>query len=43
MPGEKGFKLAEAQRKEGIALHPGIMESLVPWAEKLKVNLPAAS
>ena len=43
LPGEKGFKLAAAQRKDGVALHPGIMESLVPWAEKLDVPVPVAS
>ena len=43
LPGEKGFKLAEAQRKEGVALHPGIMESLAPWAKKLNVPAPASS
>jgi L-lactate dehydrogenase len=42
LPGEKGFRLADAQRKEGVALHAGIMESLAPWAKKLKVSAPAA-
>ena len=41
LPGEKGFALAEEQRAKGVALHPGIMEALKPWAEKLKVTLPA--
>ncbi|MCE3273523.1 MAG: Ldh family oxidoreductase [Ramlibacter sp.] len=38
LPGEKGFALAEEQRARGVALHPGIMEALKPWAEKLKVT-----
>lgn len=37
LPGEKGFALAEEQRAKGVALHPGIMDALKPWAEKLKV------
>ncbi|MEJ5989307.1 Ldh family oxidoreductase [Ramlibacter sp. PS3R-8] len=41
LPGEKGFALAEEQRAKGIALHPGILDALKPWAEKLKVKLPA--
>ena len=41
LPGEKGFALAEEQRAKGVALHPGIMDALKPWAEKLKVALPA--
>ena len=42
LPGEKGYALMERQRGEGVALHPGIMEALQPWAEKLKVGMPAA-
>ena len=42
LPGEKGDALAQRQRAEGVALHAGIMEALQPWAEKLKVALPAA-
>lgn len=38
LPGEKGFALAEEQRAKGVALHPGIMDALKPWAEKLKVT-----
>lgn len=40
LPGEKGFALAEEQRARGVALHPGIMDALKPWAEKLKVTAP---
>ena len=42
LPGEKGDALMRQQRAEGVTLHPGIMEALKPWAEKLKVALPAA-
>src|SRR4051812_3924801 len=42
LPGEKGFALAAQQSAEGVALHPGIMEALGPWAEKLKVAAPPA-
>ncbi|MDB5956042.1 Ldh family oxidoreductase [Ramlibacter sp.] len=42
LPGERGFQLAEEQRASGVTLHPGIMEALLPWAEKLRVQLPAA-
>jgi L-lactate dehydrogenase len=42
LPGEKGHALMERQRAEGVTLHPGIMEALQPWAEKLKLSLPAA-
>lgn len=40
LPGEKGFQLAREQREAGVALHPGIMDSLRPWARDLKVALP---
>jgi LDH2 family malate/lactate/ureidoglycolate dehydrogenase len=43
LPGEKGYALAEQQRVQGVTLHPGIMEALRPWAEKLRVPVPAAS
>ena len=41
LPGERGFQLAEEQRARGVTLHPGILEALQPWAEKLRVQLPA--
>jgi L-lactate dehydrogenase len=40
LPGEKGFRLAEEQRAKGVSLHPGIMDSLQPWARKLQVAMP---
>jgi L-lactate dehydrogenase len=42
LPGEKGHALMQRQQAEGVTLHPGIMEALQPWAEKLKVALPPA-
>jgi LDH2 family malate/lactate/ureidoglycolate dehydrogenase len=41
LPGEKGFALAAEQREQGIALYPGVFDALKPWAEKLKVAMPA--
>jgi L-lactate dehydrogenase len=40
LPGEKGYQLAAQQQEQGVTLHPGIMEALQPWAEKLKVAMP---
>lgn len=37
MPGERGLALRARQLVEGVALHGGIMETLLPWAEKLDV------
>jgi L-lactate dehydrogenase len=42
LPGERGCQLAREQGEHGVTLHPGIMEALAPWAEKLKVALPQA-
>ena len=41
LPGERGFRLAREQAQEGIALHPGILPALAPWAEKYGVEMPA--
>jgi L-lactate dehydrogenase len=41
MPGERGLLRRDEQRGQGIELHPSIMPMLAPWAEKLKVTLPA--
>jgi len=40
MPGERSLALRAEQLSKGVALHPDIMPSLVPWAEKLGVPLP---
>ncbi len=40
-PGERGFERAAAQREHGVDLYPSILPSLVSWAEKLGVTMPA--
>ncbi len=40
LPGETGLQLRRRQLAEGVALHPGIMPALQPWAAKLGVALP---
>lgn len=40
MPGERGLKLRTQQQAEGVTLHPEIMPSLLPWADKLGVTPP---
>jgi LDH2 family malate/lactate/ureidoglycolate dehydrogenase len=40
-PGERGFVLASEQRAKGIDLYPSVMPMLQPWAEKLRVAMPA--
>lgn len=42
LPGERGFELAREQRERGVALHPGVLEALQPWAGKLGVEMPPA-
>ena len=42
LPGERALKVRAGQLRDGIALHAGIMPQLMPWADKLKVDLPAA-
>jgi L-lactate dehydrogenase len=37
MPGARGLALRARQLKDGVTLHPGLMEALWPWAEKLGV------
>lgn len=40
MPGERGLALRKRQLAEGVVLYPGIMDALLPWAEKLGVATP---
>jgi len=40
LPGEAGLRRYRAQRADGVALVETIMPALVPWAEKLGVDLP---
>jgi L-lactate dehydrogenase len=42
LPGENGLRRREEQLVRGVELHPGIMESLAPWSEKLGVARPAS-
>jgi L-lactate dehydrogenase len=41
LPGESGLRRREAQRRDGVELHPDIVPALRPWSEKLGVALPA--
>jgi LDH2 family malate/lactate/ureidoglycolate dehydrogenase len=43
LPGENGMQRYRDQQAHGIALHPGILPSLQPWAEKLGVGVPDAA
>ncbi len=40
LPGQQALANRRAALKDGVALYPGIMEALRPWAEKLKVSPP---
>ncbi len=40
LPGERALKLMREQRDGGVALHPGIMPAIAPWAQKLGVPVP---
>lgn len=37
VPGEAGLKRRQDQMENGVSLHPGIMDSLLKWGEKLGV------
>lgn len=39
-PGQRAWLHRTEQLEEGIALYPGILEDLAPWAERLSVELP---
>jgi LDH2 family malate/lactate/ureidoglycolate dehydrogenase len=41
VPGENGMKRRREQLANGVALFPGIMQALQPWANKLQVAPPA--
>ncbi len=40
IPGERALRRKHEQLRDGIALHPGIMTALRPWAEKLRLESP---
>ncbi|TBW39460.1 hypothetical protein EYW49_06200 [Siculibacillus lacustris] len=42
MPGEAALRRRRDQMRDGIALHPGILPGLTPWAERFAVALPGA-
>ena len=41
LPGQRGLALKREQLHRGVALHADIYPALAPWAQKLKVELPA--
>ncbi len=43
LPGERALARRAEQLADGVALRPGVMPALAPWAEKLGVPLPAAT
>lgn len=42
MPGDQAQAVKRDQLARGVALHPGILPALRPWAEKFSVRLPGA-
>ncbi len=38
LPGARGLALREHQARDGVALYPGILQALQPWAERLNVT-----
>lgn len=42
LPGQAALARRAEQLAHGVELHPTIMPTLMPWAEKLKVKLPVA-
>ena len=40
LPGSRALCLREKQLAEGVELHPAILPSTAPWAEKLGVSMP---
>ena len=40
LPGANGLKKRTDHMVNGVAFHPGIVEALVPWAEKFGVDMP---
>ena len=41
--GQPATAATQAQRAAGVALYPGIIDALEPWAERLNVALPSPS
>ena len=42
LPGERGLQHQATSELQGLQLYPSIMPSLIPWAEKLRVEVPQA-
>lgn len=42
LPGERGLALRARQLETGVALYPGITDSLTPWAKRLGIAMPDA-
>ena len=40
LPGEQGLARRRQARAAGVPLYPGIMDALVPWAERFEVVPP---
>jgi LDH2 family malate/lactate/ureidoglycolate dehydrogenase len=40
LPGQQALVKKRAALRDGVALYPGIMDALKPWAEKLRVAAP---
>src|SRR5262249_50056730 len=40
LPGQRGLAGRRQALTDGVALYPGIMPALAPWAEKLRVPAP---
>lgn len=37
LPGARALALRDRMRREGVSLHPGILDSLAPWASRLGI------
>lgn len=42
LPGWRGLALRREQLEKGVLFHPGIWDSLLPWADKMGVAAPSA-
>jgi L-lactate dehydrogenase len=42
LPGQQGLARKRAALRDGVRLHPGIMDALGAWADRLAVARPAA-
>jgi LDH2 family malate/lactate/ureidoglycolate dehydrogenase len=40
LPGQQALAYKRAALEDGVALYPGIIEALTPWAEKLRASAP---